>query len=64
MRYGVFFTHIIVNKRLVAISTRTYPFLCVFIVMIVCLYVSGAFGPCPVLYDGMEIKHIMNDTLG
>ena len=28
------------------------------------LYVLGAFGPCPVLYDGMEIKHIMNDTLG
>ncbi|KAL3858112.1 hypothetical protein ACJMK2_012723 [Sinanodonta woodiana] len=24
----------------------------------------GAFGPCPVLYDGMEIKHVMNDTLG
>ncbi|XP_052801736.1 N-alpha-acetyltransferase 25, NatB auxiliary subunit-like [Mya arenaria] len=29
------------------------------------LYCSmGAFGPCPALYDGMEIKHIMNDTLG
>ncbi|KAL4223710.1 N-alpha-acetyltransferase 25 [Mactra antiquata] len=24
----------------------------------------GAFGPCPALYDGMEIKYIMNDTLG
>ncbi|KAK3804416.1 hypothetical protein RRG08_006716 [Elysia crispata] len=25
---------------------------------------KGVFGPCPALYDGMEIKHIMNDTLG
>ncbi|XP_070572285.1 N-alpha-acetyltransferase 25, NatB auxiliary subunit-like [Ptychodera flava] len=24
----------------------------------------GAFGPCPELYDGMEIKHIQQDTLG
>lgn len=26
--------------------------------------ITGAFGPCPALYDRMEIKHIMNDTLG
>ncbi|KAH9503147.1 N-alpha-acetyltransferase 25, NatB auxiliary subunit [Bulinus truncatus] len=26
--------------------------------------IKGIFGPCPALYDGMEIKHIMNDTLG
>ncbi|XP_064612793.1 N-alpha-acetyltransferase 25, NatB auxiliary subunit-like [Liolophura sinensis] len=23
----------------------------------------GVFGPCPALYDAMEIKHIMNDTM-
>ena len=28
------------------------------------LFAAGVFGPCPALYDGMEIKHIMNDTLG
>ncbi|XP_046361388.2 N-alpha-acetyltransferase 25, NatB auxiliary subunit-like [Haliotis rufescens] len=33
--------------------------------LLVRLYcIMGAFGPCPALYDGMEIKHIMNDTLG
>ncbi|XP_059149615.1 N-alpha-acetyltransferase 25, NatB auxiliary subunit-like [Physella acuta] len=26
--------------------------------------IKGVFGPCPALYDGMEIKHIMNDTMG
>uniref|UniRef100_A0A0B7AIK1 Uncharacterized protein n=1 Tax=Arion vulgaris TaxID=1028688 RepID=A0A0B7AIK1_9EUPU len=26
--------------------------------------IKGVFGPCPALYDGIEIKHIMNDTLG
>ncbi|XP_013396790.1 N-alpha-acetyltransferase 25, NatB auxiliary subunit-like [Lingula anatina] len=24
----------------------------------------GAFGPCPAVYDSMDIKHIQNDTLG
>ncbi|ESO95376.1 hypothetical protein LOTGIDRAFT_215027 [Lottia gigantea] len=24
----------------------------------------GAFGPCPALYDSIEVKHIMNDSLG
>jgi len=28
------------------------------------LFIAGTFGPCPALYEGMEIKHIMNDTLG
>lgn len=26
--------------------------------------IVGAFGPCPDLYDSMEAKHIINDTLG
>ncbi|XP_077995512.1 N-alpha-acetyltransferase 25, NatB auxiliary subunit-like [Glandiceps talaboti] len=26
--------------------------------------ILGAFGPCPALYDGMEVKHIQQDTLG
>ncbi|CAL1537069.1 unnamed protein product [Lymnaea stagnalis] len=26
--------------------------------------IKGVFGPCPSLYDSMEIKHIMNDTMG
>lgn len=26
--------------------------------------VIGAFGPCTDIYDSMEAKHIINDTLG
>ena len=36
-----------------------------FKVMLIHLYsVLGAYGPCQQLYDSLEVKHIMNDTLG
>ncbi|BFZ19068.1 hypothetical protein BsWGS_22107 [Bradybaena similaris] len=42
-------------------STSNYQFK----LLLIRLYcIKGVFGPCPALYDSMEIKHIMNDTLG
>lgn len=36
-----------------------------FKVMLIHLFsVLGAYGPCQQLYDSLEVKHIMNDTLG
>ncbi|KAL5017135.1 hypothetical protein ScPMuIL_006724 [Solemya velum] len=42
-------------------STSSYQFKFLLIRMYCTM---GAFGPCLSLYDGMEIKHVMNDTLG
>ncbi|XP_035829223.1 N-alpha-acetyltransferase 25, NatB auxiliary subunit [Aplysia californica] len=36
-----------------------------FKLLLIRLYcIKGVFGPCPALYDAMEMKHIINDTMG